>query len=210
MLTPHALLPESPAPPVPPLTGPSAPILVGIGTGTLAAASSVQNSLVGGAGSAARRTSSKEAEARFAQAYGFPVRELLREHTPIATSFWDLREGDTPLELVLKATARVDMYMYLHVACPGASALDVRATRTSLLRAVHTEGTGQLAPWRAPLYVRRTRTSLGTCRTYRLPQALPLGVITSVLLTGQAKAGLMWSGAAAAARARAAPTKALH
>ena len=87
------------------VAGPSAPILVGIGTGTLAAASSVQNSLVGRAGGAARRTSSSEAEARFAQAYGFPVSELLREHTPIATSFWDLREGDTPLELVLKAKA---------------------------------------------------------------------------------------------------------
>ena len=87
------------------VAGPSAPILVGIGTGTLAAASSVQNSLVGRAGGASRRTSSSEAEARFAQVYGFPVSELLWEHTPIATSFWDLRDGDAPLELVLKAKA---------------------------------------------------------------------------------------------------------
>ena len=42
------------------VAGPSAPLLVGIGTGTLAAASTVQNSLVGGAGGAMRRTS-KEA-----------------------------------------------------------------------------------------------------------------------------------------------------
>ncbi len=61
------------------VAGPSAPILVGIGTGTLAAASSVQNSLVGRAGGASRRTSSSEAEARFAQVYGFPVSERLRE-----------------------------------------------------------------------------------------------------------------------------------
>ena len=31
--------------------------------------------------------------------------ELLRENTPVASWFWDLREGDTPLELVLKAKA---------------------------------------------------------------------------------------------------------
>ena len=37
----------------------------------------------------------------------------------------------------------------------------LRITRTGLLRAVRTEGSGQLAPGRALLHVRCTRTSLG-------------------------------------------------
>ena len=50
----------------------------------------------------------------------------------------------------------------LHVR-PGASVLHVRATPTSLLRAVlvRTRGTGQLAPERHALYVHRTRITLG-------------------------------------------------
>ena len=51
----------------------------------------------------------------------------------------------------------------LHVR-PRASVLYVRATRTSLLRAVRTRGAGQLAPGPHALYVRGTctpRTSLG-------------------------------------------------
>ena len=43
---------------------------------------------------------------------------------------------------------------------------NVRATCTSVLRAVRTEGTGQLAPGQAPRYVRRTRTSIGRAVLY--------------------------------------------
>eukprot|EP00964_Phaeocystis_antarctica_P160055 scaffold131386_cov69-Phaeocystis_antarctica.AAC.2 len=51
-------------------------------------------------------------------------------------------------------------HLSLHVR-PGAFVLYVRATRTSLLRAVRTRGAGQLAPSPHALHVRRTRTSLG-------------------------------------------------
>ena len=50
----------------------------------------------------------------------------------------------------------------LHVR-PGASVLYVRATRTSLLRAVRTEGAGQLAP------VRAFQNQPAACRAYRVP-----------------------------------------
>ena len=60
----------------------------------------------------------------------------------------------------------------LHVR-PGASVLHVRATPTSLLRAVlvRTRGTGQLAPERHALYVHRTRITLG--RAPRAPHRPP-------------------------------------
>ena len=124
------------------VAGPSAPVLVGIGTGTLAAASSVQNGLVGRAGGAARRTSSSEAEAAFALTYGFPVGELLREHTPIAASFWDLREGDTALELVLKAKA--GLLWRSDAAARAASTKALLFTLLALLGGAPTEAQARL------------------------------------------------------------------
>ena len=62
----------------------------------------------------------------------------------------------------------------LHVR-PGASVLHVRATPTSLLRAVlvRTRGTGQLAPERHALYVHRTRITLGRAGRAPLRSAPP-------------------------------------
>jgi len=69
--------------------------------------------------------------------------------------------------------------------------LHVRATRGSLLRAVRTEGSGQLTTERRhALYVRRTRTGLGRAVPYRVlwhpPQVMasanPADTFASVLL----------------------------
>jgi len=83
------------------VASPVAPVLVGAATGAMALSSSLQNTINGGAGGAVRRLAVRDA--RFKEAYGFVPDELLREHVPVAASFWDLREGDTVLELVLKA-----------------------------------------------------------------------------------------------------------
>ena len=66
----------------------------------------------------------------------------------------------------------------LHVR-PGASVLYVRATRTSLLRAVRTRSAGQLALKRHALYVRHEGYQPRPCRTYRVPWQPRRGVYTA-------------------------------
>ena len=78
-------------------------------------------------------------------------------------TFW--RPGsDAPIFLCVGLSSHVR---------PGASVLPVRATRTSLLRAVRARGAGQLAPGPHARSVRRTHTSRSGVTTY-VPRTVAL------------------------------------
>ena len=64
---------------------------------------------------------------------------------------------------ITKVTEVVSVLTHIR---PSASVQYARAARSSLLCAVRTEGSGQLAAGGPLLYVRDTRASLSVCRTY--------------------------------------------